>query len=1003
MIKSTPLLCGTAIAATLAASASAQNTTVLTQAEFNAALANARVVGPAGQPELIIPLSPPGWAQALGVTGETRHYKGICGPDGAPATIEYLVATAERELTGFVPRGSTTTTVGTSPRFEITYDAQDALLVAFFLPDFVEAAEYVDSQFNNRVTNRVSLTVEPIPGSVIGSAGSQRYTIPWSTYVEGLRESSDREDDDFADALPAGSLPVRYGFPGNGTTNETEIVVTDAQLRAVFGDTAFPATTSVSITLDSDNAWAFFGCANAPFVSQLSLVDVAVHEITHSLGFTSDIADGGGNSNQQIQGLDVARFFQDLIIGPTLPGIQGGPPTTPQQFTTFPRHGQFSILSAFSSHTYSSTPNGFTTLLEEGDTNQPSHLARRNAFADKLGIMDPVLISGTTFCSSFYTQADIQPLDDMGWTYVAANGVNDCNGNGLLDIIDIINGAPDTNTNNIPDSCENFRNAVGTGAAFTGLTLSEWSAPGLQSLNGFNPNNFTLTFRGETDDATLSHGSSADIVARFTGFFNAPATGEYAFRVDHDEAATLRIAGQTLMDISGSRALDGSVSSSIAPQNFINLNSGFHAFELTVILDSPSDSVSVIADSPSLGGWRVLNTSDFASPLSSFPDCNNNGVDDQFDTDTDGDGTPDDCERDCDGDGIPDENQVMSDFAAAIDLGNIGQPGESITLETVGSNFDTEIGLFDASGTLIAANDDLPTGELQSRITRTLDAGTYFLGIGAFNIEFADGPEIAFLGNCRQAGNLTVSIAGPSGSTTDMTPVSSGRLQWYQFSLAADCDNDGTPDSEERDCDNNGVPDNCELYELNFGGGVVGDASETIVINTIGSSFDTEIAVWDASGTLLAINDDIVPGNLQSQIIRSYAPGEYLLSISGFNTVFSDFAPDFESGGVSFDFNGGDCSDGGLISLEIGSVTATDFFDLPPGRVAFFPFTITEAPLACNAADLAEDFGILDLSDINAFVAGFLGQDPIADIVADGVFDLSDINAFVAAFTSGCP
>ncbi|USO00076.1 MAG: hypothetical protein H6810_05280 [Phycisphaeraceae bacterium] len=57
----------------------------------------------------------------------------------------------------------------------------------------------------------------------------------------------------------------------------------------------------------------------------------------------------------------------------------------------------------------------------------------------------------------------------------------------------------------------------------------------------------------------------------------------------------------------------------------------------------------------------------------------------------------------------------------------------------------------------------------------------------------------------------------------------------------------------------------------------------------------------------------------------------------------------------------------------------------------------------CNAADIAEPFGILDLADIGAFVAGFVGNEPIADLNSDGVFDLADIGLFVAAFTAGCP
>lgn len=58
---------------------------------------------------------------------------------------------------------------------------------------------------------------------------------------------------------------------------------------------------------------------------------------------------------------------------------------------------------------------------------------------------------------------------------------------------------------------------------------------------------------------------------------------------------------------------------------------------------------------------------------------------------------------------------------------------------------------------------------------------------------------------------------------------------------------------------------------------------------------------------------------------------------------------------------------------------------------------------ACNPADLAEPFGVLDLLDVQVFVAGFVGQDPIADLTGDGVLDLFDLQKFVTSFTSGCP
>jgi hypothetical protein len=57
----------------------------------------------------------------------------------------------------------------------------------------------------------------------------------------------------------------------------------------------------------------------------------------------------------------------------------------------------------------------------------------------------------------------------------------------------------------------------------------------------------------------------------------------------------------------------------------------------------------------------------------------------------------------------------------------------------------------------------------------------------------------------------------------------------------------------------------------------------------------------------------------------------------------------------------------------------------------------------CNAADNTLPFGVLDLSDINAFVDAFAGAGPAGDLDGNGVFDLDDINLFVAAFLAGCP
>lgn len=54
-------------------------------------------------------------------------------------------------------------------------------------------------------------------------------------------------------------------------------------------------------------------------------------------------------------------------------------------------------------------------------------------------------------------------------------------------------------------------------------------------------------------------------------------------------------------------------------------------------------------------------------------------------------------------------------------------------------------------------------------------------------------------------------------------------------------------------------------------------------------------------------------------------------------------------------------------------------------------------------ADLNGD-GILDLVDVQLFVAAFVGQQPAADLAEPfGVWDLNDIQAFIDSFNAGCP
>lgn len=54
-------------------------------------------------------------------------------------------------------------------------------------------------------------------------------------------------------------------------------------------------------------------------------------------------------------------------------------------------------------------------------------------------------------------------------------------------------------------------------------------------------------------------------------------------------------------------------------------------------------------------------------------------------------------------------------------------------------------------------------------------------------------------------------------------------------------------------------------------------------------------------------------------------------------------------------------------------------------------------------ADLVVHFGILDLSDINAFTSALIAGEPAADIDGNRVHNLTDINVFVALIVVGSP
>jgi hypothetical protein len=159
-----------------------------------------------------------------------------------------------------------------------------------------------------------------------------------------------------------------------------------------------------------------------------------------------------------------------------------------------------------------------------------------------------------------------------------------------------------------------------------------------------------------------------------------------------------------------------------------------------------------------------------------------------------------------------------------------------------------------------------------------------------------------------------------------------------------------------------------------------------VVLTTDAPSWASEATMafdFDGDGIAeltLAVSDDQFPVTAQ----RYTSDGPVFFSDVG---IANQFTPD------------------GTVTIEFHE-TFDDFPNLPEAfydPVSSVSFGVVQSPSPCNAADLSEPLGVLDLSDISAFASAFVGNDPVADLNADGIFDLTDITGFVTLFNQGCP
>ena len=128
---------------------------------------------------------------------------------------------------------------------------------------------------------------------------------------------------------------------------------------------------------------------------------------------------------------------------------------------------------------------------------------------------------------------------------------------------------------------------------------------------------------------------------------------------------------------------------------------------------------------------------------------------------------------------------VAANPPSSIDLCVVANEGDIFTIDTFGSDFDTELALFDQAGDLIVNNDDAVG--LQSEVSTEIDATTaglgactYFFVVGGFNHVFDDGFSAVASSTDGTASGL---IGGQINGIAFSGSVDVDSVQWYSFTV----------------------------------------------------------------------------------------------------------------------------------------------------------------------------------------------------------------------------
>ena len=329
----------------------------------------------------------------LEVATEER-WRFMCGSDPAGCTLDDLIRIAENTHVAFEEGPAVIVDSGLrGAGLNLIYNC-DASVPAEALSAFAIAEEYLEGLFSDEITVSLNCRFDTLSASVLGSTASNFAShIPYAISRSGLQYGMDSDDVIQAWLPPNNSCPVRYDGSSSTVSHASIIDWTKANYKSTVGTLG---GSDASMAYNDTVNWDYQP-ANGIGTVRISFVDVVCHETGHALGFVT-----GTESSDHMETLDLYRFCRQDGTGNYNPDTYEDLQTTPRIVcNNNPNDQQNTDLI------------DVTYRMEDGDPQQASHFRNANDY----GCMCPLIANGVTRYPDYYTQADINCFDAIGYDY----------------------------------------------------------------------------------------------------------------------------------------------------------------------------------------------------------------------------------------------------------------------------------------------------------------------------------------------------------------------------------------------------------------------------------------------------------------------------------------------------------------------------------------------------------------------------------------------------------